>query len=157
MIATALVGAVMSKTGKYKQPLLLMLGLSVASYAAMGFFFTPTTGIPAILAATTINGLGNTAMIVAVISISMMVLSRKDIGVGVALITFVTSLAGSLGNAIGGLLTNGAWSGIAIPEQIQAALTPEQLGQFSSASILKKQGYSGCYLGLAPRRADKPV
>ena len=28
-----------------------MLGLSVASYAAMGFFFTPTTGIPAILAA----------------------------------------------------------------------------------------------------------
>ena len=139
MIATALVGAVMSKTGKYKQPLLLMLGLSVASYAAMGFFFTPTTGIPAILAATTINGLGNTAMIVAVISISMMVLSRKDIGVGVALITFVTSLAGSLGNAIGGLLTNGAWSGIAVPEQIQAALTPEQLGQFSSASILKNQ------------------
>ena len=29
--------------------------------------------------------------------------------------------------------------GTATPDQIQAALTPEQLGQFSSASILKNQ------------------
>ena len=135
--ATALVGTIMSKTGKYKEPLIFMLLLSIVSYAAMALLFTPDTSIAVIVITTVVNGLGNTAMIVVVITMCMQVLPRKDIGVGIALITFATSLAGSLGNAVGGLLTNTAWAGTSVPAKLQAILTTEQLGRLSSVSILK--------------------
>lgn len=137
MIATAAVGTTMSKTGKYKEPLILMLILSVLSYGAMALLFTPTTSMPIIITTTTINGLGNVAMIVVVISIAMRILPPKDIGVGVSLITFVTSLAGSLGNAIGGLLTNTAWKATVVPSELKTLLNTTQLHQLASSSILR--------------------
>lgn len=137
LITTALVGAVMSKTGKYKQPLLLMLLLSTVSYAAMALFFTPDTSTAMILVITIINGIGGTAMNVAIITMAVRSLPYKDMGTGVALLTLSSSLAALLCNAIGGLLTNSAWGRTVIPGEIQSVLTTEQLGQLQSSSILK--------------------
>jgi|GEM_PF-1831581 len=138
-IVTALVGVVLGKSGKYKQALVLMLGVSVVSYGAMTFLFTPTTSVPMFLAITIVNGLGSTAMVVAIIALSMRILPRKDIGVGVSFLVFTTTFGGSVGNALGGLFTNSAWKNISIPSELLAALSPEQAEQLSASSILRNK------------------
>lgn len=150
VIVTALVGVVVGKSGKYKQTLAFMLGVSVATYGVMAFLFTPTTSVPMFLAATMMNGLGASAMFVVFIAMSMRILPRKDIGVGVSLLVFATTFGGSIGNALGGLFTNNAWKNISIPSELLKVLAPEQAAQLSSASILKNKAAIEAIRGTLP-------
>lgn len=149
-VVAAVIGVSVGKSGKYKQALAIMLGISVASYGMMTFLFTPTTSIPLFLVTTMINGLGSMAMVVVIVAMSMRILPHKDIGVGVSLIMFTTTFGGSIGNALGGFFTNSAWNNTSIPQELMEALVPEQIEQLSSSSILRNQATIEAIRGALP-------
>lgn len=138
-IATLSIGVIISKTGKYKEPLIILLITQVLTYAMMAFGFTSNANTVFIIITGIVNGLGSIAMLVAVMSLGMMVIQPKDMGVGVSLLTFTSSLGASIGNALGGMFTNGAFGNTVIPNELLSALTPEQIGQLSSPNILRNR------------------
>ena len=136
-IVTAFFGGYVAKTGRYKGSLLFMMVFAVASYALMWRGFHADTGTFFFLLVTILNGVGSTAMITLVISFVMLLVPREKLGSGISLIVFTASFGGSLGNAIGGFITNAMWKSVPIPADLAAALSPAQLGALSQSGILR--------------------
>jgi len=137
IVLSAVVGVVLSKTGKHKQVLMVLLSLVSVSYIMMIFGFNPETKMPYIIATTMLNGFGASSMIVIVMTMVMHVVPSKDVGIASSFIVFTATFGGALGNALGGMFMNFAWSGISIPSALSAVMSPEHLGELAQTGILK--------------------
>lgn len=96
VVATAVCGRIVRRTGRCRPPLVVGASLLVAGLALLGTIGA-STPLPLVAAGTVLVGLGTGACSQNIVVVALHSLDRRDLGAGTATLTFVHLLGGAAG------------------------------------------------------------
>jgi MFS family permease len=112
-LASTLVGRMVTRTGRYKRPMLAGATLLTAGLALMGTL-DETTSLAELAAFMLLVGAGLGSLMQNLVLVVQNTVPRRDIGAGSSLVAFFRSLGGAIGvSVLGALLASKASSSIA--------------------------------------------